>query len=50
MKMKVSRELLTFAADIYCFKMSDVEEGNACLEEWWDDDDKIKQNYSFKNL
>ena len=50
MKMGVSRELLKVAADIYCFKMSDVEEGNACLEEWWDDDDRIKQNYSFKKL
>ena len=50
MKMRVSRELLKVAADIYCFKMSDVDEGNASVEEWLDDDyDRKKQNFSFKN-
>ena len=50
MKMGVSLELLKVAADISCFKMSDVDEGNACLEEWWYDEYRIKQNYSFKKL
>jgi hypothetical protein len=35
-------------ADNKCKMVSEVEEGNASVEEWWGVDEREKQKYSFK--